>query len=96
MGKGILYIMMSRVIWILSGFAIHVGLGRFLGPKLYGVFGIILSLSGFLLLIYNSGLFLLYFLTLLLIKEINKEDISFIRNIFARYNLKKSHLNDPS
>jgi len=56
MGKGILYIMISRIIWVLSGFVIHVGLGRFLGPKLYGIFGIILSLVSIIYIVLSSGM----------------------------------------
>lgn len=56
MGKSVLYIVISRIIWVLSGFAIHVGLGRLLGPKLYGVLGVILSLISITYLILASGI----------------------------------------
>lgn len=56
MGKGIIYIMVSRFIWILSGFVIHISLGRFLGPKLYGIFGVILSLMSVIFIIVGHGI----------------------------------------
>lgn len=44
MGKGTIYLMVTNVIFIISGYAIHFGLARYLGPELYGVFGVILAL----------------------------------------------------
>jgi O-antigen/teichoic acid export membrane protein len=44
MGKGTIYLMVMNVIFLISGYAIHFGLGRYLGPELYGVFGVILAL----------------------------------------------------
>jgi len=54
--KGIIYIAISNVIWILSAFGIHVGLGRFLGPRLYGIFGIIIAILSISHLILSNGL----------------------------------------
>jgi len=48
--------MTSKIIWVVSGFAVHVGLGRFLGPKLYGIFGVILSVVSITYLILASGI----------------------------------------
>ncbi len=56
MAKGIIYIMLSRFIWILSGFTIHIVLGRFWGPKLYGIYGIILSLISVNFIILGNGI----------------------------------------
>lgn len=44
MGKGTAYLMAAQLTFLLSGYIIHFGLGRFLGPEEYGLFGIILSL----------------------------------------------------
>jgi len=44
MGKGTIYLMVMNVIFLISGYAIHFGLARYLGPELYGVFGVILAL----------------------------------------------------
>jgi O-antigen/teichoic acid export membrane protein len=47
--------MLSKLIWILSGFAVHIGLGRYMGPKVYGIFGVILSIISVLYLILANG-----------------------------------------
>ncbi len=39
--KGTLYIGVSQIIFIITGFFLHVYLGRTLGPEQYGVFGVI-------------------------------------------------------
>jgi len=44
MGKGTIYMMVTNVIFLISGYAIHFGLGRYLGPELYGTFGVIIAL----------------------------------------------------
>ncbi len=44
MGRGTLYNMMARLSFLVSGYVIHIALARLLGPQLYGVVGIILSL----------------------------------------------------
>ena len=44
MGKGTIYLMATNVIFLISGYAIHFGLARYLGPELYGTFGVILAL----------------------------------------------------
>ena len=43
-GKGTVYIMLAQMIFLGTGYAIHFGLGRVLGPEEYGIFGLILSL----------------------------------------------------
>ena len=44
MAKGTLYNLIGRALFILSAYGIHVVLGRYFGPELYGTFGVILSL----------------------------------------------------
>jgi len=44
LAKGTIYLMSAQLVFLISSYAIHFGLGRYLGPELYGTFGIILSL----------------------------------------------------
>lgn len=44
LAKGTIYLMSAQLVFLISGYAIHFGLGRYLGPGLYGTFGIVLSL----------------------------------------------------
>lgn len=56
MGKGTIYLMISNFIFLGSGYFIHVGLGRFLGPREYGIFGIIIAILTFIGLSLRSGI----------------------------------------
>lgn len=47
--------MLSSIVWILSGFVFHVGLGRLLGPVNYGILGVILSLVTINFLLLTNG-----------------------------------------
>jgi len=44
MGKDTLYIILAQILSIASGYAVHIGMGRILGPEQYGEFGVIMSL----------------------------------------------------
>jgi O-antigen/teichoic acid export membrane protein len=44
MGVGTVWLMIASIAGVLSSYLIHVGLARHLGPALYGVFGVIMSL----------------------------------------------------
>ena len=55
--KGIIYISSARVIFLISGYALHVFLGRYLGPADYGILGIILALLTFFRIFLKDGLF---------------------------------------
>ena len=44
LARGTIYLMSAQLIFLISSYAVHFGLGRYLGPELYGTFGIILSL----------------------------------------------------
>ena len=44
LARGTIYLMSAQLIFLISSYAIHFGLGRYLGPGLYGTFGIVLSL----------------------------------------------------
>ena len=50
-----LLMLASQVCLLFSGFAVNFGLGRFLGPELYGQFGIILAVSVILNLLFVPG-----------------------------------------
>lgn len=44
MGKGTFYLLIAEVVFVISGWAIHIGAGRILGREYYGIFVILLSL----------------------------------------------------
>lgn len=44
MAKGTLYLMFAESIFLLSGYVLHIGLARMLGPASYGILGVVLSL----------------------------------------------------
>ena len=55
MGSGLIFLTVANGFWILSGFVIHFGLGRLLGPVAYGTFGIINAFISIYYLILSSG-----------------------------------------
>jgi len=55
-GKGTLYHMAARGIFLVSDFAIHVYVARALGPEVYGIWGVILALLAIAAQPLNSGL----------------------------------------
>ena len=55
LAKGTLYLMIANVIFLSSGYIIHFGLGRYLGPKEYGTFGVILSLLAITQIFLQNG-----------------------------------------
>ena len=44
LGRGTLYLMLVQVVFLASGYIIHAGLGRLLGPASYGIFGVVIYL----------------------------------------------------
>lgn len=56
MGKGTVQIMIARSVVILSGYALHFGVGRHLGPELYGIIGVIFSLLALTQVIFRAGI----------------------------------------
>lgn len=54
--KGTFYLTIASIIFMLSGYIINIWLGRFLGPNLYGTFGIIISLVTVINLTQTAGL----------------------------------------
>jgi len=55
MGKGTLYLMIANGVLFLSGYAIHIGLGRYLSPTDYGTFGVVLYIMTTINLFLTSG-----------------------------------------
>ena len=53
--KGTLYLTIANICFFVSGYVIHFGLGRYLGPEEYGVFGVVLALMNVATLILVSG-----------------------------------------
>jgi len=55
MGRGTFYLMMANGVFLISGYIIHFGLGRYLGPEVYGLFGVVLYLMTTVNLLLTSG-----------------------------------------
>jgi len=55
LAKGTIYLMSTQILFLISGYAIHFGLGRYLGPELYGTFGVIISLLTICRVLVESG-----------------------------------------
>ncbi len=55
-GKGTVQLMTAQVVFLASGYAIHFGLGRLLGPELYGIFGVVISLLTLSAIISRVGI----------------------------------------
>lgn len=53
--RGTLYLTAANICFFVTGYAIHFGLGRYLGPEDYGVFGVVLALMNVVTLILVSG-----------------------------------------
>lgn len=54
--KGALYITISTFTFVISGYLINILLGRFLGPTVYGIYGLLLTLMTVMNLTQTSGL----------------------------------------
>jgi len=55
MAKGTIYLMATQIVFLASGYIIHFGLGRYLGPELYGTFGLVLSFVSIYQVLIHSG-----------------------------------------
>jgi len=55
MARGTIYLMVTQVVFLASGYIIHFGLGRYLGPELYGTFGLVLSFVSIYQVLMHSG-----------------------------------------
>jgi len=56
MGKDTLYMIFAQMLFIASATAVHIGLGRILGPERYGEFGVITSLLTVLEVLLARGI----------------------------------------
>lgn len=54
-GRGTFYLMIANGVFLLSSYIIHFGLGRYLGPEVYGLFGVVLYLMATANLLLTSG-----------------------------------------
>lgn len=54
--KGTYYLLISTVVYTFSGYLMHIGLGRILGPSDYGVFVVVLYLMTLASLILTTGI----------------------------------------
>ncbi|HDD36463.1 MAG TPA: hypothetical protein ENF50_03240 [Archaeoglobus veneficus] len=54
--KGTIYLGIAQLLFLISGYAIHVGLGRLLGPELYGIYAVVVSLITVVNLILTTGI----------------------------------------
>jgi stage V sporulation protein B len=53
--KGFLYQAAAKASFVVAGYAVHLGLGRYLGPAAYGTISIILSVTGILRIFVMDG-----------------------------------------
>ena len=56
LGRGALYLIASNVVLLITSYAIHFGLGRYLDTDDYGTFGVIFALMNTVGLVLASGL----------------------------------------
>jgi len=54
--KGTLYLGIAQILFLISGYIIHIGLGRLLGPELYGMYAVVISLITIANLILTTGI----------------------------------------
>jgi stage V sporulation protein B len=54
--RGAIFLTISSVIFIISGYIINIWLGRYLGPAEYGIYGIIISLVSVINITQTSGI----------------------------------------
>lgn len=54
-GRGVIFLMVSKAYFIISGYAIHFGLARLLGKELFGLFGIVNTVVGILNAVLITG-----------------------------------------
>jgi len=54
--RGTIYLIMGQIAFLVSGYAIHLSLARYLGPETYGMYGLIISLLIWVELAVISGI----------------------------------------
>lgn len=53
---GTIYLMFAQAAFVASGYAIHIGLARLLGPWDYGIYAVVISLMTMVNLILTTGI----------------------------------------
>ena len=53
---GTIYLMFAQAAFVASGYAIHIGLARLLGPSDYGIYAVVISLMTMVNLILTTGI----------------------------------------
>jgi len=56
MAKGAAYLTVATIVFMLTGYAVHFGLARLLGPAMYGIYGVVLSLISITNIILTAGI----------------------------------------
>jgi len=54
--KGTIYLLVAYTILLLSGYIVHIGIGRFLGPSIYGIYSVAISIATVFNLFLTTGL----------------------------------------
>jgi len=54
--RGTIYLMFAQAAFVASGYAIHIGLARLLGPSDYGIYAVVISLMTMVNLILTTGI----------------------------------------
>ena len=54
--RGTIYLMAAQAAFVASGYAIHISLGRLLGPAEYGIYAVVISLMTMVNLILTTGI----------------------------------------
>jgi O-antigen/teichoic acid export membrane protein len=54
--RGTIYLSIAQLGFIISGYVIHIGLGRSLGPDYYGMYAIIVSIASIFNLFFTTGI----------------------------------------
>ena len=57
MAKGAAYLTVATIVFMLTGYAVHFGLARLLGPAMYGIYGVVLSLISITNIILTAGIY---------------------------------------
>lgn len=55
LGKATIYMTISSIFFIISGYVINIWLGRFLGPELYGIYGVTIALWSLVTIVLVAG-----------------------------------------
>jgi len=53
---GTVYQILAQVAFVASGYAIHIGLARLLGPSEYGIYAVVISIMSMVTLILTTGI----------------------------------------